>query len=113
MAQVTAFARNRETERTDAANPGPQGPALAPAAHPIATQEVAPAALEVPSGAQEQAEPKPNGKRKKAKAFGLVLLVGLGSCIAWYPLSDHHAPYAGAHRSLPTSRKSRRGCPDP
>jgi len=93
MAQVTAFARKSETERNDAANPAPQGQALAPAAHSVATQEAATEPLEALAGTQEQA--KPNGKRKKAKAFGLVLLVGLGSCIAWYPLSDHHAPYAG------------------
>ena len=33
-------------------------------------------------------------RRKKAAYIGLGLVVALGGAIAWYPLSDHHAPYA-------------------
>ncbi|MFD2648407.1 HlyD family secretion protein [Devosia albogilva] len=38
---------------------------------------------------------KPNRSRKKAGRIALLLLVLLVACFAWYPLSDHHAPYAG------------------
>lgn len=37
----------------------------------------------------------PRQNRGKARRIGLVLVLALGACIAWYPLSDHHAPYAG------------------
>lgn len=43
-----------------------------------------------------QEEPaKPSRSRRKAGLFGLGLLVALAGVIAWYPLSDHHAPSAG------------------
>ncbi|KKC38302.1 hypothetical protein WH87_10420 [Devosia epidermidihirudinis] len=35
-----------------------------------------------------------NKSRRKARIFGLGVLVALGALIAWYPLSDHYAPYA-------------------
>lgn len=35
-------------------------------------------------------------KRKKAGRIALMLLLILVACFAWYPLSDHHAPYAGS-----------------
>ena len=38
---------------------------------------------------------KPNRGRRKAGRIALLLLVLLVACFAWYPLSDHHAPYAG------------------
>lgn len=37
----------------------------------------------------------PPRSRRKAGRIGLGLLLALGACIAWYPLSDHHAPYSG------------------
>lgn len=40
------------------------------------------------------AAPAPNRSRKKAKLFGLGLLAALGAAVAWYPLSDHYAPFA-------------------
>src|SRR5690606_8801990 len=33
-------------------------------------------------------------KRKKAGRIALVLVLILVACFAWYPLSDHHAPFA-------------------
>lgn len=45
-----------------------------------------------------QTEPAPapaaNKSRKKAKLFGIGVLVTLGGLVAWYPLSDHYAPFA-------------------
>ncbi|ODT83276.1 MAG: hypothetical protein ABS76_04655 [Pelagibacterium sp. SCN 64-44] len=37
----------------------------------------------------------PNASRRKAGRVALLLVAALGLCIAWYPLSDHHAPFAG------------------
>ncbi|SFV38497.1 Multidrug resistance efflux pump [Devosia crocina] len=37
---------------------------------------------------------KPSRSRRKARVFGLGLLAVLGGAIAWYPLSDHQAPFA-------------------
>jgi multidrug resistance efflux pump len=36
----------------------------------------------------------PNKSRRKAKLFGMGLLVTLGGVVAWYPLADHYAPFA-------------------
>lgn len=41
-----------------------------------------------------EAPTKPSRSRKKARIFGLGLLIALGAVIAWYPLSDHQAPFA-------------------
>ena len=38
----------------------------------------------------------PNKGRKKAGRIALLLVLILVACFAWYPLSDHHAPFAGA-----------------
>lgn len=38
---------------------------------------------------------KPSRSRRKAGLFGIGLLLALIGVIAWYPLSDHHAPSAG------------------
>ncbi|MET3925811.1 HlyD family secretion protein [Devosia sp. 2618] len=38
--------------------------------------------------------PPPNASRRKARMFGYGVLVLLGAIVAWYPLSDHYAPYA-------------------
>ena len=35
-------------------------------------------------------------KRKKAGRIALVLVLILVACFAWYPLSDHHAPFAAS-----------------
>ncbi|SHE33357.1 HlyD family secretion protein [Devosia limi] len=58
-------------------------------------------AVPAPSAAplsQTDAMPPPapatNKSRKKAKLFGIGVLVTLGALVAWYPLSDHYAPYA-------------------
>lgn len=53
--------------------------------------ETAPAAQE-PTVIEQPAAP--NKKRKKARALGLGLLVVVGAIVAWYPLSDHYAPFA-------------------
>ncbi|HEV2513628.1 MAG TPA: HlyD family secretion protein [Devosia sp.] len=36
----------------------------------------------------------PNKSRRKAKLFGMGLLLALGGVVAWYPLADHYAPFA-------------------
>lgn len=68
-------------ERSEAAQPAP---ATMPA--PV---EPDPAAELMTDGA------KPNPKRRRAGRIALLMLVGLGGVIAWYPLSDHYAPYSG------------------
>ncbi|WP_417580384.1 HlyD family secretion protein [Pelagibacterium sp.] len=50
---------------------------------------------QAPQPADTASEPVPPRSRRKARLFGLGILVALGACIAWYPLSDHHAPYSG------------------
>ena len=60
-----------------------------PAIVPPVPAEAAPA---VPTVAEEPA--KPSRSRKKARMVGLGLFVVLGGAIAWYPLSDHNAPFA-------------------
>lgn len=37
---------------------------------------------------------KPSRSRKKARRIGIGLIIALGAAIAWYPLSDHQAPFA-------------------
>ncbi|MDC9823213.1 HlyD family secretion protein [Devosia sp. ZB163] len=54
----------------------------------------APATLEADTSVVSEAAEKPNKSRKKAKLFGIGLLVALGAMVAWYPLSDHYAPFA-------------------
>ncbi|MEO8685012.1 MAG: HlyD family secretion protein [Devosia sp.] len=61
----------------------------------------APATMPAPVESNPAAEPmtgeaKPNPKRRRAGRIALLMLVGLGGVIAWYPLSDHYAPYAGS-----------------
>lgn len=55
--------------------------------------EPAPAPLPAPMAAEAVAE-APNRSRRKAKLFGMGLLVTLGGVVAWYPLADHYAPFA-------------------
>jgi multidrug resistance efflux pump len=59
---------------------------------------IAPAEIEAvatPAGEVEKTEPaQPTKSRKKARRIGLGLLVALVAAIAWYPLSDHNAPFA-------------------
>jgi multidrug resistance efflux pump len=57
-----------------------------------AAREVTAAPEETDTPAEPSAPPP---SRSKARIVGLGLLVALGACIAWYPLSDHHAPYSG------------------
>lgn len=58
----------------------------------------APAPLPPPAAAKtpDVTEPPaaPNRSRRKAKLFGIGLLVTLGGVVAWYPLADHYAPFA-------------------
>jgi multidrug resistance efflux pump len=49
-------------------------------------------AAKEPAPADIQATAK--AKRKKAGRIGLMLVLILVACFAWYPLSDHHAPFA-------------------
>lgn len=58
--------------------------------------EPAPAPLPAPvvTEAAEAVAEAPNKSRKKAKLFGIGLLVTLGGVVAWYPLADHYAPFA-------------------
>lgn len=39
--------------------------------------------------------PAPGRSRRKAKLFGIGLVAALAGVGAWYPLSDHYAPFAG------------------
>ncbi len=55
---------------------------------------IAPVPDEVAPVDAAETPPKPSRSRKKARIFGLGLLVALGAAIAWYPLSDHQAPFA-------------------
>jgi len=55
---------------------------------------VEPEAQQAVVEATPEAAPTPTRSRRKAKLFGLGLLVALGGVIAWYPLSDHYAPFA-------------------
>lgn len=57
----------------------PPAPSIVPAL------PVEPVALPLPAN---------NKSRKKAKLFGIGVLVTLGGLVAWYPLSDHYAPFA-------------------
>ena len=93
MAQVTAFVGNRENSFTGTTlnDEGTEQQARVTTLEQTSRQ-LQPAVQDEIAGAEAT---KPNRKRKKAKAFGLLLLAGLGACIAWYPLSDHHAPFAG------------------
>jgi multidrug resistance efflux pump len=56
---------------------------------------VPPSAPTQPAVAEEELPAKPNRSRRKAGRVALLLLILLVACFAWYPLSDHHAPYAG------------------
>ena len=93
MAQVTAFVGNRENSFTGTTlnDEGTEQQARVTTLEQTSRQ-LQPAVQDEILGAEAA---KPSAKRKKAKAFGLLLLAGLGACIAWYPLSDHHAPFAG------------------
>jgi multidrug resistance efflux pump len=64
-------------------------------------QGIAPAHPGLTAVADEAAEPAPaadlaaaKAKRKKAGRIALFLVLILVACFAWYPLADHHAPYA-------------------
>jgi len=56
----------------------------------VVPRETLPEAIETPVAEPE----KPSRSRKKARRIGLGLFVALGGAIAWYPLSDHQAPFA-------------------
>ncbi|HWV21881.1 MAG TPA: HlyD family secretion protein [Devosia sp.] len=61
-------------------------PAIVPPV-PAEAAPVAPAEM-------AEAPAKPSRSRKKARLVGLGLFVILGGAVAWYPLSDHNAPFA-------------------
>lgn len=44
--------------------------------------------------ADTEAAPAPARSRKKAGIIALGMVGALIACVAWYPLSDHHAPFA-------------------
>ena len=67
--------------------PGARAKELEPVQAPM--PEALPQTEVLPSPA-----PATNKSRKKAKLFGVGVLVTLGAMVAWYPLSDHYAPYA-------------------
>lgn len=73
--KVAVLERNEATPQAPVAAPALADPA--PVAQPVAE------------------ETKPNPSRRRAGRIALLMLVGLGGIIAWYPLSDHYAPYAG------------------
>ncbi|WP_157959649.1 HlyD family secretion protein [Devosia submarina] len=95
MAQVTAFVGNKENRAEDSSS-ATDAQARSDVSRSVTTLEQPVQHLQpVVEGLEEEPVAKPTNKRKKAKLFGLLLLVSIGSSIAWYPLSDHHAPYAG------------------
>jgi multidrug resistance efflux pump len=59
----------------------------------VVAEEEATTALE-PATVVDHAAAK--AKRKKAGRIALILVVILVACFAWYPLSDHHAPFAAS-----------------
>lgn len=84
-----------------------EGSAVSKAEEPATTLHVVPAPAKeteqevvvqpTPEAAAQAIAPAAgNKKRKRAGRIALVLVVILVACFAWYPLSDHHAPYAGA-----------------
>lgn len=52
------------------------------------------ATIEAEANVVDATAETPSKSRKKAKLFGIGLLVTLGGVVAWYPLSDHYAPFA-------------------
>ena len=48
-----------------------------------------------PDSVETETAPAPTRSRKKAGIIALGMVGALVACVAWYPLSDHHAPYAG------------------
>lgn len=91
---------NAPAAETTPADAAPEAKADAPATPQ--SSEVAPAAAPQPGALATQdgpvidGEAKPARSRKKAGIFALFLVLLLGAFIAWYPLSDRYAPYAGA-----------------
>jgi Multidrug resistance efflux pump len=84
-----------------------EGSAVSKAEEPATTLHVVPAPAKeteqevvvqpTPEAAAQAIAPAAgNKKRKRAGRIALILVVILVGCFAWYPLSDHHAPYAGA-----------------
>lgn len=76
--------------------------AIAPATPVVANDHVPAVRTEdnvVSASLEETATPvpaAPNKGRKKAGRIALLLLLILVGCFAWYPLSDHHAPFAAS-----------------
>ncbi len=52
-------------------------------------------AVAEPDSVETETAPAPTRSRKKAGIIALGMVGALVACVAWYPLSDHHAPYAG------------------
>lgn len=89
MAQhATTMAPKDATETASGRDEGGEVVSLAP------VRQVAEPAKPESEAAPAEGGAKPNKSRRKAKVFGLGLLVTTIAVIAWYPLSDHHAPYA-------------------
>lgn len=92
MAQVKALVGGKENGLADAAGM----PQLSASTGPAAAQTVT--MIEpLPALAETPAEPAaPNKSRRKAGRIALLLVAILVACFAWYPLSDHHAPFASS-----------------
>jgi multidrug resistance efflux pump len=99
MAQVKALVGGKENGYADANATDvsvrhvsvPTGPA---AANSVKAIEQAPPAT---VAGNTPAEPTaPNKSRRKAGRVALLLVIILVACFAWYPLSDHHAPFASS-----------------
>lgn len=84
MAQAVAPTSNAKTPSAD-----PQAIEAAKPNLTVVADDEAPIA---PKPAIDHAAAK--AKRKKAGRIALVLVLILVACFAWYPLSDHHAPFA-------------------
>lgn len=99
MAQAQQMMDEKDAARAEKTGPAAVGtpPADAKVVNiPIerAAPTVVPAAIEAEVVPAPETAPKAGKSRKKAKLFGIGLLVTLGGVVAWYPLSDHYAPFA-------------------
>ncbi|MGB3336421.1 MAG: HlyD family secretion protein [Devosia sp.] len=99
MAQVKALVGGKEngfadTDATDTPAPQISAPAGPAAANSVTTIGQAPAARVAGDTPAEPAAP--SRSRRKEGRVALLLVIVLVACFAWYPLSDHHAPFASS-----------------
>ena len=94
MTQGKDMAEHKDEANTAAVTKGkvvPMPVARAKEIEPASSPSIVPA---LPIEPVAPPTPAPNKSRKKAKLFGIGVLVTLGGLVAWYPLSDHYAPFA-------------------